>query len=288
MNELDLLEKIKEAYQEILAEKLVGIYVHGSVAFGCFRWEMSDIDFLVVVKDGLKQEEKEALISELLTLDAYAPQKGFEMSVVLEEVCKPFVYPTPYELHFSNSYREQFKQDLKGLCETLHGVDKDLAAHFTVIKAAGFPLCGPAVEEVFGEVPKENYLDSLIYDIENADKEIGENPVYFILNLCRVLAYLEEGLVLSKKQGGEWGAKQLPKDYRGLVAAALNAYTKDAEWGPTGEALEACGKSAELQQAEESGEVCGESAELLQNEDVLKRFAADMLARIRRKVEISV
>ena len=28
-------------------ENLTGIYVHGSLAFGCFRWEKSDVDFLV-------------------------------------------------------------------------------------------------------------------------------------------------------------------------------------------------------------------------------------------------
>ena len=142
--ETELLQKIKSSYQIILQDKLVGIYIHGSIAFQCFTWENSDIDFLVVVKEPLSQKEKEDLISELLELDEYAPQKGFEMSVVLQSVCKPFVYPTPYELHFSNSYRERYREDLAGLCESLHGEDKDLAAHITVINAVGIPLCGPA------------------------------------------------------------------------------------------------------------------------------------------------
>lgn len=45
MNELEILQKIKTSYQEILADKLVGIYVHGSIAFQCFNWKKSDIDF---------------------------------------------------------------------------------------------------------------------------------------------------------------------------------------------------------------------------------------------------
>ena len=224
MTVTELLEKINLSYQTILQEKLVGIYVHGSIAFNCFTWENSDIDFLVVVKEPLSQKEKEDLISELLILDEYAPEKGLEMSVVLQNVCKPFVYPTPYELHYSNSYRESYREDLTGLCESLHGEDKDLAAHITVINAVGIPLCGPAVQQVFGPVPKADYLDSLMYDVEGAREDICENPVYFILNLCRVAAYVQEDLVLSKAQGGVWGLAHLPERYQGLIETALEKY----------------------------------------------------------------
>ena len=62
--ETELLQKIKSSYQIILQDKLVGIYVHGSIAFQCFTWENSDIDFLVVVNESLSQAEKEALIAE--------------------------------------------------------------------------------------------------------------------------------------------------------------------------------------------------------------------------------
>ena len=39
------------------------------------------------------------------------------------------------------------------------------------------------------------------------------NPVYVILNLCRVLAAWGEGAVLSKEQGGTWGLANLPEEY---------------------------------------------------------------------------
>lgn len=230
MNEFEILEQIKIAYKEILKDKLVGIYIHGSIAFKCFNWDKSDIDFLVVVNENLKQQEKEALISTLLDVDKYCPEKGLEMSVVLDKVCKPFVYPTPYELHFSNSYCEEYKNDLAGLCERLNGTDKDLAAHITVINQVGITLCGKEKNEVFEPVPKEFYVDSILYDIENANEEIEENPVYFILNLCRVLAYLESGQVLSKRQGGQWGIDNLPEDYETLIKKAIVSYKTDIDF----------------------------------------------------------
>lgn len=41
----EILRKIATAYTKILQDNLAGIYVHGSIAFGCFHWSKSDIDF---------------------------------------------------------------------------------------------------------------------------------------------------------------------------------------------------------------------------------------------------
>lgn len=219
-----ILNKIAGEYQEILKDKLTGIYVHGSIAFGCFNWEESDIDFVVVVKDMLSPEEKEKLIMVLLDWDKAAPHGGFEMSIVLERYCNPFIYPTPFELHFSNRHKERCKQDLKKYCEGMHGLDKDLAAHFTVIRKVGKVLCGKNIPDVFGKVPREDYLDSIKCDVSDAVNEITKEPVYMILNLCRILAFTEENAVISKKQGGEWGMRNLPKIRVPVVRKALQSY----------------------------------------------------------------
>ena len=60
MKEQELLNIIKNEYSSILSSKLTGIYVHGSIAFGCFIWERSDIDFLVIVNVPLTQAERES------------------------------------------------------------------------------------------------------------------------------------------------------------------------------------------------------------------------------------
>lgn len=231
MNERELLRRVCGAYRRILGEKMVGFYVHGSIAFGCFTWATGDIDFLVAVDAPLSQSEKEALIRVLLDLDADAPPKGFEMSVVLRDVCKPFQYPTPFELHFSNAHRARARADLSAYCRDMHGVDPDLAAHCTVIRHRGETLFGKPIETVFGEVPREAYADSILGDVGDAVQDIADNPVYVTLNLCRVLAYLTEGVVLSKQEGGEWGLTHLPEEYHPLLREALAAYAGSAFTG---------------------------------------------------------
>lgn len=224
MNERQLLQRICDEYRAILGGKLVGFYVHGSIAFGCFTWATGDIDFLVVVDAPLTQAEKEALVRVLLALAPDAPPKGFEMSVVLREACDPFQYPTPFELHFSNTHKIRAEADLTAYCRDMHGTDPDLAAHFTVLRRKGEGLWGEEISAVFGEVPRACYVDSIIGDIRSAPADAADNPVYVTLNLCRVLAYVQEGAVLSKAEGGEWGLANLPEGYHPLLRSALDAY----------------------------------------------------------------
>lgn len=212
-----------------MKENLVGIYVHGSIAFRCYNPKKSDIDFLVVVNTIPTLEQKMSLIRVLLALTKEAPAKGLEMSVVLKEVCQHFIYPTPFCLHFSNMHIKRCHEELTNYCETMNGNDPDLAAHFTVTKAVGYSLVGAPIKEVFGEIPVQDYLDSIKQDIEDAVEEVSKNPVYIILNLCRVLAYISLEKVLSKEQGGEWGICHVPKKYQGIVEAALREYKTEAE-----------------------------------------------------------
>lgn len=225
----EILIKIANEYYKILGNNLIGIYVHGSIAFGCFNPNKSDIDFIVVVNNIPSLEEKEALVQTLLCLNEEVPDKGYEMSVVLSRFCKEFIYPTPFELHYSIAHLQRCKDNLREYCISMNGMDKDLAAHFTVIKKVGYTIWGKPITEVFGDVPKENYLDSIKEDIGNATEEISGNSIYFILNLCRVLAYKNEGLILSKEQGGLWGKEKLPEEFRLLLSKALKNYKSEIE-----------------------------------------------------------
>lgn len=224
MDYQEILNKINILYVETLGSNLVGIYVHGSIAFKCFNWDKSDIDFIVVVNESLSLETKNKLIKSTIEINKIAPSKGLEMSIVLKEYCTNFIYPTPFDLHFSNMHINWFNTNPKEYCEKMNGIDKDLAAHFTIINKVGIVLYGDDICNVFSNVPKEYYLDSIITDIENAKNDINENPVYIILNLCRVYAFVLDELVLSKEQGGKWGLLNVENHFHELIIQALNCY----------------------------------------------------------------
>lgn len=233
MNTLEpFMKEFVERSQQILTDHLMGIYLHGSATMGCFNPQKSDIDLLIVVNTALSVEIKRQYMDMVIEMNGYAPKKGIELSIVKEEVCKPFIYPTPFELHFSNAHLNWYKTNPLEYIDKMNGFDKDLAAHFTIIYHRGKCLYGKAIEDVFEKVNTEYYFDSIWFDIENAEEEILTNPTYFVLNLCRVLAYLQDGLILSKEEGGNWGISHIPQKYHSLVLQALNDYLsdKDSKW----------------------------------------------------------
>ena len=221
----DLLEKFVTGSRDVLGHNLNGIYLHGSAVMGCFQPGKSDIDLLLVVKEELSEEAKHQFMELVVELNKQATAKGLELSIVKENVCKPFVYPTPFELHFSVAHLGWYQGNPQDYIEKMKGTDKDLAAHFTITYHRGQVLYGKAISEVFVPVPREEYLDSIWCDIENAAEEIAENPMYLTLNLCRVLAYVKEGFITSKQEGGEWGLRNIDKpEFQTLIKAALQEY----------------------------------------------------------------
>lgn len=221
----NLLEKFVQGSKNILGGNLTGIYLHGSAVMGCFNPEKSDLDLLVVIREDISNEIKQKFMDLVVELDKQAPPKGLELSVVKECVCKPFAYPTPFELHFSNAHLQWYQSTPQDYVEKMKGTDKDLAAHFTITYHRGKSLYGKEISEVFAQVPAADYLDSIWCDIENAVDEIAENPMYLTLNLCRVLAYRRDGLIVSKQEGGEWGIRNISKpEFQMLITEALREY----------------------------------------------------------------
>lgn len=223
----NILDEFVDITRQIMGEKLTGIYLHGSMAMGCFNAKKSDIDLIVIVEDGISDTQKMQFMERVVRLNKQAPAKGLEISIVKREYCNPFAYPTPFELHFSPAHLQWFRDDPQGYIEDMNGVDIDLAAHFSIINHYGIVLYGEAVEEVFAAVPKKDYVDSICADIKNAAEDITDDPVYVILNLCRVLAFLKDGLYLSKEEGGKWAKEHLDLKSSVLIADALECYRTD-------------------------------------------------------------
>ncbi len=228
----NLIDSFVQQNQLLLGSRLVGVYLHGSAVMGCFNAQKSDLDFIIVIQDDLPAAVKRQYMDMVIAQNSLAPAKGIELSIVKESVCRPFVYPTPFVLHFSVAHLNWYQTNPEDYIEKMTGTDKDLAAHFTILYHRGKALCGKEIREVFSEVDAADYFDSIWSDIENAVEEIAENPMYITLNLCRVLAYRNDHLILSKLEGGTWGLANLPPKYAPLITDALTAYTTSSTMNP--------------------------------------------------------
>ena len=128
MTKEELLDGFAEQSKAILGDNLAGIYLHGSAVMGCFNPDRSDLDLIVVVNGPVDDAVKREYMEMVMAYNALGPAKGIEMSVVLRSVCDPFVYPTPFELHFSEAHLAWYRTNPEDYIRKMKGTDKDLAA----------------------------------------------------------------------------------------------------------------------------------------------------------------
>ena len=215
----------KQAHN-ILNDELVSIYLHGSLAMGCFNPEQSDIDLLVVAHQRMPIETKRQLVELLLHLsNAPCP---IEISFLVVPDIHPFRHPLPYDLHYSETWRQKMSKELaNGSWQHWNAIrrhDYDLATHLTIIHRRGITLYGSAAALVLPPVPDQDYTTSIIEDYVDARNTRMKKPVYFVLNTCRIYAYLSEKHIFSKDEGGVYCLETLPTEFHTLIHQALEIY----------------------------------------------------------------
>ena len=86
---------------------------------------------------------------------------------------------------------------------------------------------GKSSKEVFAKVPKEYIIDSNYSDTLDCVKEIVNNPVYCILNLCKFYALIRDDLTLSKYEGGKLALENMNSNYNDVIKNAMEDYMSD-------------------------------------------------------------
>jgi predicted nucleotidyltransferase len=219
------VEAAAKGLGDILGRDLVGLYLHGSITLGCFG-PRSDIDLVAVLARPTSQERKRRLAGLLLEVSAPyeppGPPRPIELDAVRQESLRPWRYPTQLDFHYSEEYRERLGS---GELEAWEGLEsRNFTAHAMLVRHAGKVLAGPAIDEVFPEVPWVDYVDALTYDLEWCRTRFPEVPRYGVLSVARIWATLATGMPESKATGAEWALPRLRADLRPVLAHGLALY----------------------------------------------------------------
>ncbi|QLY80304.1 nucleotidyltransferase domain-containing protein [Clostridium intestinale] len=214
--------KIIDLCKSKLKENLVGIYLHGSLAMGCFNKYKSDIDIIVVMKEPIRH--KENMINEFMKISL--KPSPIEISFLLEDKLKNPDSICQYDLHYSEYWREKYTNMFLENKELGRDVleDGDLPAHMRVISERGITLWGKDKDLIFPKISDEDYLKSILYDFEDAWDNYYKKPEYYILNTCRILNFIETNKVTSKREAGEWALDILPARFRAIITSSLDIY----------------------------------------------------------------
>jgi hypothetical protein len=198
----EYLAELAQRFEDLLGGSLVGVYLHGSAALGDFLPARSDLDVVAVADRPLSPREKDAIAE----LGRSCPASGgLELHILCERAIEPVDTPR-FELHVSG----ERVVDGDG-----HPGDSDLPAHFAVLHERGRALVGPPPATVFPPIPREMLLRSFAGELRWAEEHAS--PSYQVLNACRALRFLEEGVLSSKLEGAEWARR------RGLRPALVDA-----------------------------------------------------------------
>jgi predicted nucleotidyltransferase len=206
-----ILQRLEAELPDLLGPNLVGVYVYGSLAFGCYNPARSDVDILVITRRRIAPEARDPLARFLRPLRA-----KLEITFLTRAQLDPWRYPSPFDYHLSGS------------SEVHDGRGVDIATEVTNARTASVTLLGPPADELLPEVPAADYLDCIVRDIHWARARADE-PVYMVLSCCRALAFSRTRRVMSKAEGAEWAMRELPREFRELAEQALAAYRSDTQ-----------------------------------------------------------
>ncbi len=224
--------------QRVLGEQLVGFYLHGSLALRGFNPARSDVNIVVVTKQRMDIEVKRVLITLLLRISKMPCPVSIHF--LAQQNIFPFQSPLPYDLYYNETMREQAQQDMRSDAwkhwNDRIEYDPELTIILPVLQLHGICLYGELPAKTLPPVPEQAFRDALVTKVQKDQQHPLHNPISFVLNACRVAAYLHDHTILSKDAGGVWGLSFLPEQYHPLLQQLLALYRGESPGRPVGNA----------------------------------------------------
>ncbi|MEI4830141.1 nucleotidyltransferase domain-containing protein [Bacillus sp. FJAT-53711] len=193
-----LLDKYVNGLQEIgVKEKLVGVYLYGSLALGAFHLETSDVDFVTVTTEQVNEVEKvkiRELHKKLYKHDLGKRMDG--MYIPLVDVGKQNHEMSPY-LYCSDGKTNEGHWDINSVT-------------WWTLKNQGITVCGKQANELSYAVTWDDVVSTMKYNVEQYWSEKVKRPYLFlstewvefaVVTMGRIIYTLETERIISKDEG---------------------------------------------------------------------------------------
>jgi len=207
---------------EILGENIMGLYLYGSLVWGDFDEEISDIDLLTVTKKPLNDTEFTLL--EKMHHDLVELYKDLDNRIEIAYI----------HLGALKTFKTQ-KSEIAVISpgEPFHrketGIDW-LINWYTVLQQ-GKVLFGLAPDAIIEPISKEEFLQAVRRQTKEwvdwvvNTKSSRPYQGHAILTMCRALYAYKNSEQVSKKQAASWAMKELPEQAE-LIQNALQWRTE--------------------------------------------------------------
>lgn len=214
----EVLETLVSSERGIFGADLVGIYVYGSLIWGDFNCERSDIDILVAIKNEVSHaqfENLEIMHSELIS-QFPAWHDRLDIAYVSLYLLKNFKNATGKIAVISPG--EDFNSKEAG---------RDWLVNYYLVQNNSITLYGPKPDTIIEPISEIEFINNVKDQamewknlVTHTKDSIGFQ-YYAVLTLCRVFYVLSIGKQASKLVAGTWMLERFPKWYD-LIARALS------------------------------------------------------------------
>jgi predicted nucleotidyltransferase len=230
----DQVATVVALIREILADAVLGIYLHGSSVVGGLK-PTSDLDLLVVTGRRTMGAERRALIERLLPISGPGDPSGGSRSVNLEIVARgdvrPWRHPSRLDFQFGDWYRPDFA---RGNFAPWNPSSADLAIMLEMVLQANLPLFGPPASELFGPIPRADVRRAMLDSVPDLLSYLDGDERNVVLTFARIWTTLATGVFRSKDGAADWAIPRLPPEHRAVLGHARSLYVRGIpgeDWG---------------------------------------------------------
>lgn len=219
-----LLENLQSRIRAILGEKVVGVYLSGSLVTGDFNHDVSDVDLIVATSTDLDDQECTSLAA--MHEDVARTHEQWRSRIDASYV--------PIATLRAPGHGQRYP--VKYPSEPFHWEDagSDLLMTRYILREKGVALFGPPPWTLLDPVSR----DDLVRAVQQAcrewrgyikDTRSRNGQAFAILSMCRALYTVIQGDFVSKKQAALWAETSKP-EWAPVIRQALTWWQNPDLW----------------------------------------------------------
>jgi predicted nucleotidyltransferase len=214
--DIPILHDLLEQVQAVLGEQFVGLYLHGSLAFGDFDLTTSDIDFAVVTRNHLEAET----IAKLEVMHKNLLESSPKMATMLEGAYIPSSMIRCHNIHAPAI------PHVHGDAFYLAQLEPHWVLNRAILRDYGVTLAGPNPKSLIDPIQledRQHAVRDFLLDwwqpmlTDSTRLEDSGYRVYAVQTMARALCTLETGALLSKPGAIRWALDHLPDEWHGTI-----------------------------------------------------------------------
>jgi hypothetical protein len=198
----DYLAALAHTCRAVLGDELVGVYAGGSLALDGYRRGRSDIDVAVVVRAGLDEVTKRALVQGLRHESLPCPARGLELVVYRAEVAASGRPDPGFEVELNTGAGMEFRATLDPADRPAADGSFWYAIDRSILADHGRSVDGPPAGTVFVSPAEWDLAELLVASLRWHLDSPAAATDDAVLNACRALHRVRSGSWLAKAAAG--------------------------------------------------------------------------------------